>query len=138
MPSPTLYSSVENERIGTREGRGGEEEGGGGEEGGGREEGGGGREEGGGGEEGGGERGKRKRWNIGMVDRKGRRRGEEGGGVRIGERCKGERGGGKRTEEREPKTKKNTMLFHFTLLSHQNILILLIPRVPSKRTSTRG
>lgn len=43
-------------------------------------------------------RGKKKRWNIGMVDRKGRRRGE-GGGVRIGERCNGERG--QRKEKRE-------------------------------------
>lgn len=48
VPSPTVYSSVENERIGTREGRGG------GEEGGERV------------------RGKRKQLNIGMVDRKGR------------------------------------------------------------------
>ena len=47
VPSPSVYSSVENERIGTREGRGGEE---------------------------GGERvrGKRKQLNIGMVNRKGR------------------------------------------------------------------
>ena len=78
VPSPSVYSSVENERIGTREGRGGGEEGGGG-------------------------RGKRKQLNIGMVDRKGRRRGE-GGGVRIGERCEGERGEkedrGKRSENK--------------------------------------
>ena len=86
VPSPTVYSSAENERIGTREGRGG------GEEGGERV------------------RGKRKQLNIGMVDRKGRRRGE-GGGVRIGERCEGERG--QRKEKREQI--KTPCFFYFHL-----------------------